>query len=218
MNWPAAHCSGGNKTPLCERSININATLNENISLIDIDGAVGFVGFFVDGKIGESFGAIDAVELFEAVDFCCRDFGHLGFVGVERGDGFGYGAITANFAKHRNHGLGAGQSGAAADVFFGDADGGGEITPELRVRAVRIFFFGKILHHGGAQRAFGSRGENSQMFGKGFDVAVILRGVQLKRFAAELAGLPILIERMVQEILLGNRRIEAVHQMGLRHG
>ena len=42
------------------------------------------------------------------------------------------------------------------------------------------------------------------MRGEGFDVTVILRGVETQRFAGELAGLPVLIEVMPEEILFGD--------------
>ena len=49
------------------------------------------------------------------------------------------------------------------------------------------------------------------MLGEGFDVAIILSGVELQGFAAELASLPILIEGMIQQVLLGDRPVaEAV--------
>ena len=111
----------------------------------------------------------------------------------------------------------AGKRGAAADVFAGDADGGGEVAPELGMRAFGIFFFGEILHHGVAKRAFGAGGENAEVLGESFDVAVILRGVELERFAAEFAGLPILVERMVEQVFLGDCRVKAIEQMGMRH-
>jgi hypothetical protein len=59
-------------------------------------GAMKLVGLFVDSEIGESFGTVDAVELFQAVDLGGRDFGDLGFIGVEGGDGFRHRAVPAD--------------------------------------------------------------------------------------------------------------------------
>src|ERR1700730_6408467 len=56
------------------------------------------------------------------------------------------------------------------------------------------------------------------MLGEGFDMAVILRGVELQGCAAELAGLPILVERMFQEIFLGDRGIQPREKFGVGHG
>ena len=66
------------------------------------------------------------------------------------------------------------------------------------MRSFGIFFFGEIFHHRLAQRTFGSRGQHPQMLGKCFDVAVILRGVQLEGLTAKFARLPIQIERVIQ--------------------
>ncbi len=103
--------------------------------------AVGFVGFFVDGEVGQRGGFVDSVEFAETVDFGAGDFRNLRFVGVERGDGFGDGAIAANFAEGGDDGLRAGKRGAAGDVVFADSECGGEIAPELGVRSARILFF-----------------------------------------------------------------------------
>jgi len=48
------------------------------------------------------------------------------------------------------------------------------------------------------------------MLGKSFDVAVILGSVELQSLAGELAGLPILVERVLQEIFLCYSGVEAV--------
>jgi len=60
---------------------------------------VSFVGFFVHGKIGGAFRAGNSIEAVEAIDFAGGDFGYLGFIGVESGDGFGEGAVGADVAK-----------------------------------------------------------------------------------------------------------------------
>src|SRR5713226_5349976 len=120
--------------------------------------AVGFVGFFVDGEVGQRGGFVDSVEFAEAVDFGAGDFGNLRFVGVKRGHGISDGAIAADFAEGGYDVLRTGESGAASDVVFADSDGRGKIAPELWVRASRIFFLGEIFHHGVTERAFGARG------------------------------------------------------------
>jgi hypothetical protein len=56
------------------------------------------------------------------------------------------------------------------------------------------------------------------MLGESFDVAVILGGVKLQSLAAELAGLPILVERVLQEIFLGDCGVEPVEKFGVGHG
>jgi hypothetical protein len=48
------------------------------------------------------------------------------------------------------------------------------------------------------------------MLGESFDVAVILGSVKLQGLTGELAGLPILVERVLQEIFLGYSGVEAV--------
>src|SRR6202795_4901330 len=55
------------------------------------------------------------------------------------------------------------------------------------------------------------------MLGKGFNVAVILGGVELKILPAELAGLPVLIERMLQQIFLGDCGVQPGEQFGVGH-
>ena len=76
------------------------------------------------------------------------------------------------------------------------------------MRSVGIFFLGEILHHRVAQRTFGARGQHPQMFRERFDVAVVLRRVELQRLTAELAGLPILIKGMIQQVPLRDCRVE----------
>src|SRR5271170_5772206 len=143
-------------------------------------GAVGFVGFFVDFKVGQGFRLIEGVEIFEAIDFRGGDFGNLGFVGVEGGYGFRDGAVAADFAEGLDDVLRAGQGGAVGDVVFADAEGGGEIAPELGMRGGRVFFFGEIFQHDLADGAFGAGSENAQVPGERFDVAVVLGGIELQ--------------------------------------
>src|SRR3981081_4310730 len=119
---------------------------------------MSFVGFFVDGEVGESCGLVDAVKLAQAVDLRAGDFGNLPFVGVKRGHGFGYGAIAADFAEGSDYVLRARQGGAAGDVVLAKPDRGSEIAPELWMRGTGIFFFGEIFQHGVAERAFGAGG------------------------------------------------------------
>ena len=44
--------------------------------------AVSFVGLFVHGEISERLRFSDAVESLQSFNFCCGNFGNLGFVGV----------------------------------------------------------------------------------------------------------------------------------------
>jgi hypothetical protein len=44
-------------------------------------------------------------------------------------------------------------------------------------------------------------------------VAVILRGVELEGFAREFAGLPVLIEGVVEEILLGDGGVDFAEKL-----
>src|SRR6266849_11110525 len=56
------------------------------------------------------------------------------------------------------------------------------------------------------------------MIGESLDVAVILSSVKLQGLAAELAGLPILIERVLKEIFLCYCGVEAIEKVGVGHG
>src|SRR6266849_1781089 len=55
------------------------------------------------------------------------------------------------------------------------------------------------------------------MIGESLDVAVILSSVKLQGLAAELAGLPILIERVLKEIFLCYCGVEAIEKVGVGH-
>jgi len=48
------------------------------------------------------------------------------------------------------------------------------------------------------------------MLRESFHMAVVLGGIKLQRFPAQLARLPILVKGMLQQILLGNRGINFV--------
>ena len=107
---------------------------------------------------------------------------------------------------------------ALRDIFVIAVDGSREIAPQLRVRGSRIFFLSEIFHYGVAQRAFRAGRQDSEMFREGFDMSIILRGVELQSLAAKLARLPILVKRMLQEILLGDCGIEPRKEFGVSHG
>jgi len=113
--------------------------------------------------------------------------------------------------------LRAWQGRAAGDVVFADSDSSREIAPKLRVRASGIFFLGKIFQYGLAERAFRASRQDAKMLGKGFDVAVILGGVELQSLAAELARLPVLVKRVLQEIFLGDCGIQPSKKFGIGH-
>ena len=149
-------------------------------------------------KYARRFRLIDAVEVLQAVDLRRRDFGYLRLIGVERGNCFRHRSIAADFAERRDHSLRSRQRWAAADILFRNSNGSRKIAPQPRMRSLGILFFSEIFHHRVAQRTFGSRGQHPQMLGKCFDVAVILRGVQLEGLTAKLARLPILVERVIQ--------------------
>src|ERR1700730_1876619 len=70
-----------------------------------------FVGFFVDSEVGQGGGLFHAVEFAQAVDLGAGNFGDLRFISVERGDGFGYGTVAANFAERGDYGLCPGRAG-----------------------------------------------------------------------------------------------------------
>src|SRR5260221_16780 len=55
------------------------------------------------------------------------------------------------------------------------------------------------------------------MLGKRLNMPIILRGVELQGFAAKFACLPILIERMLQEIFLGDCGIQPGKKFGVGH-
>ncbi len=59
-------------------------------------------------EIGKACGLVDAIELFQAIDFGGGDFGNLRFVGVKSGDGFGYRTIANDFTEGFDDGLRAG--------------------------------------------------------------------------------------------------------------
>src|SRR5229473_752005 len=55
------------------------------------------------------------------------------------------------------------------------------------------------------------------MLGESFDVSVILGGIKLQGLAAELAGLPILVERVLQEVFLCDCGVQPVEKFGVGH-
>jgi len=76
--------------------------------------------------------------------------------------------------------------------------------------ARRILFLRQILKNDVADRPLGARRQHPQVLWERFHVPVILRGVKLERFPAQLARLPILIKGMLEQILFGNRGINFV--------
>ena len=179
--------------------------------------AVRLVGFFVNGEIGGVFRAGNSIETVEAINFGGGDFGYLGLVGVKGGDGFGEGAVGADVAEGVHDVLRARKGRGGGDVFFSDAQCGAEIAPELRMRAGGVFFFGEVLNDDRLERFIGAGREDAKMLGEGFDVAVILSGVELEGCAGEFAGLPVLIEGMVEEILLRDGGVDFVEKLCGRH-
>src|SRR5262245_10998430 len=81
------------------------------------------------------------------------------------------------------------------------------------MRARGVFFFGEIFQDHGLERFIGAGREHAEVPGKGFDVTVILRGVETQRFAGELAGLPVLIERMPEETLTGDGGVDFIEKL-----
>jgi len=71
----------------------------------------------------------------------------------------------------------------------------GEIAPQLRMRALRIFLFRKVFEDDRLERNFGAARQYAQMLRESFHVTIVLRRIQLQRFARKFAGLPILVER-----------------------
>ena len=102
------------------------------------------------------------------------------FVGVQRRNRFGHRTIAHNLPERFHHSLRTGKRGAARDIFFIYAKGGGEIAPQFGMRALRVLFFRQIFQDDVADRPFGAGGKDAKMFREGFHVAIILRGIKLQ--------------------------------------
>ncbi len=124
-----------------------------------------FVSFLVDGEVGEAFWLVDAVKLFQAIDFGGGNFGNLRFIGIESRNGLRDRTLADNLAKSFDHGLRAGKGRAGGYIPFADAESGGEIAPELRVRGGRVFLFGQILKNDFTQRTFGAAASTRRCLG-----------------------------------------------------
>src|SRR5260221_12854425 len=96
---------------------------------------MGFVGVFVDREIRGALGVADAVEAVEAVNLGAGDFGHLRFVGIERGDGFVDRAVAADVPGSVYDVLRTGKRRRIHDVLFAHTQGFSKLSPELWVRA-----------------------------------------------------------------------------------
>ena len=82
----------------------------------------------------------------------------------------------------------------------------------------RILFFREVLPDQSLQRTFRPCRQHPQVLRKRFHVPVILRRVKLQRLAAQFPRLPILVKRVLQQILFRDRRIQLPHQFRVPHG
>ncbi len=85
------------------------------------------------------------------------------------------------------------------------------------MRAVRIFFFSKIFFDDLPQVAIRARRQYPEMRREGFHVTIILGSVQLQGFAIEFSSLPILIKRVLEQILGRNSGIQTGKQFAVGH-
>ena len=76
-----------------------------------------------------------------------------------------------------------GREGARGDVVFAYAECGGKSRHSCGCERCGIFFFSEIFQDDRLQRIVGAAGEHAQMLRKRLDVTVVLRGVELQRFA-----------------------------------
>src|SRR6476661_3311126 len=176
------------------------------VTAAEFSGRMFFAsGFNVDGEVAIALRSGESVMLFQSVDLRFRDGRDLAFVSVKRGQAGGQVALTANGTKSRDQLRGFRPGSNVIEIVRRNAEGRGELPPELRV----IRFTGFLVDQVGKQLAPGRLIVTARMHGREIsresgDVLIILASIIGQRLFAQFTSCPGEVKGMREQMAGGD--------------